>query len=279
VLIDWFTVAAQIVNFLVLVALLKYFLYGRITRAMDEREARIASRLEEAEQEKQKADEKAEEYERRNRELEEQREKLLSDAKQEAESVRKELTEEARRDVEKARSRWEDSLEKEKSAFLSELRERMGKELIGAAQKTLGDLADSRLQKEVVRAFSTRVRQLDADRREELAAVIRDGGGRVLIRSATEPDENDREALEKLIHEELSEDIRVDFEQNPDLVCGISLNVRGHKVSWNVQSYLQDLEQSIAGVLSHEKQPDTTSAEEEGASSKKNQPREEQQQA
>jgi F-type H+-transporting ATPase subunit b len=48
-LIDWFTVAAQIVNFLVLVALLKHFLWGRLVRAIDEREKRIAGRLSAAE--------------------------------------------------------------------------------------------------------------------------------------------------------------------------------------------------------------------------------------
>ena len=36
-LIDWFTVGAQIVNFLVLVGLLKYFLYEPILKAMDKR--------------------------------------------------------------------------------------------------------------------------------------------------------------------------------------------------------------------------------------------------
>ena len=49
-LIDWFTVCAQIVNFLVLVALLKHFLYGPILRAMDAREQTIAGRLAEAQQ-------------------------------------------------------------------------------------------------------------------------------------------------------------------------------------------------------------------------------------
>ena len=38
--IDWFTLLAQIVNFLLLVWLLKHFLYGRVVRAMDEREAK-----------------------------------------------------------------------------------------------------------------------------------------------------------------------------------------------------------------------------------------------
>jgi len=37
VLIDWFTVIAQIINFLVLVYLLKRFLYGPIIRVIDER--------------------------------------------------------------------------------------------------------------------------------------------------------------------------------------------------------------------------------------------------
>ena len=49
-LIDWFTVVAQIVNFLVLVALLKHFLYGRLVEAIDAREKRIAARLAEADE-------------------------------------------------------------------------------------------------------------------------------------------------------------------------------------------------------------------------------------
>ena len=51
-LINWFTVAAQIVNFLILVALLKRFLYGPIVAAMSAREGRIAAQLTEAQRKK-----------------------------------------------------------------------------------------------------------------------------------------------------------------------------------------------------------------------------------
>ena len=44
-LINWFTVAAQVVNFLILAVLLKRFLYGPIVRAMAAREERIASEM------------------------------------------------------------------------------------------------------------------------------------------------------------------------------------------------------------------------------------------
>jgi F-type H+-transporting ATPase subunit b len=47
-LIDPFTVGAQILNFLILVWLLRRLLYGPITRVMAEREARIRAEMDEA---------------------------------------------------------------------------------------------------------------------------------------------------------------------------------------------------------------------------------------
>jgi F0F1-type ATP synthase, subunit b len=48
-LIDWFTVGAQGLNFLILVWLMKRFLYRPILHAIDEREKRIAAELSDAE--------------------------------------------------------------------------------------------------------------------------------------------------------------------------------------------------------------------------------------
>lgn len=47
-LIDWFTVIAQVVNFLILVWLLKRFLYQPILNAIDAREQRVATELADA---------------------------------------------------------------------------------------------------------------------------------------------------------------------------------------------------------------------------------------
>ncbi|MFQ3186924.1 MAG: F-type H+-transporting ATPase subunit b, partial [Marinomonas primoryensis] len=49
-LIDWFTVIAQLINFLVLVWLLKRFLYRPILNAIDAREKRIADELADADE-------------------------------------------------------------------------------------------------------------------------------------------------------------------------------------------------------------------------------------
>ena len=56
-LIDWFTVIAQIVNFLILMGLLKYFLYDRVIAIMDERQRKIDERLTDSEETKKAAEE------------------------------------------------------------------------------------------------------------------------------------------------------------------------------------------------------------------------------
>ena len=61
-LIDWFTVFAQIINFLILIFLLKRFLYGPITRAMEERKKKIATAIEQADSAKKKAKQHSESW-------------------------------------------------------------------------------------------------------------------------------------------------------------------------------------------------------------------------
>ena len=58
-LIDWFTVGAQALNFIILVWLLKRFLYKPILNAVDAREKRIAAELADADAKKAEAQKRA----------------------------------------------------------------------------------------------------------------------------------------------------------------------------------------------------------------------------
>jgi F-type H+-transporting ATPase subunit b len=117
VLIDWFTVIAQIVNFLILAGLLKYFLFDRIAKAMEEREQTIASTLEQADETRKLAHEEVERYARMNEELEESRRRTLDEARNEADSLRKALFQRARTELAEAKVAWEESLDREKKVL------------------------------------------------------------------------------------------------------------------------------------------------------------------
>jgi F-type H+-transporting ATPase subunit b len=79
-LIDWFTVSAQTLNFLILVWLMKRFLYQPILHAIDAREKRIATELADADAKKTEAQKERDEFQCKNDELDRQRAALLSKA-------------------------------------------------------------------------------------------------------------------------------------------------------------------------------------------------------
>ena len=79
-LIDWFTVGAQAINFIILVWLLKRFLYKPILDAVDAREKRIATELADADAKKAEAEKERDEFQHKNEEFDRQRAALLSKA-------------------------------------------------------------------------------------------------------------------------------------------------------------------------------------------------------
>ncbi len=86
--IDYFTIFAQIINFLILVFLLRHFLYGPVTKLMEEREQKMVSRLLEVEKKKSEAEHELESYRKMSQELSNKREEMLAGRRQRGTSLR-----------------------------------------------------------------------------------------------------------------------------------------------------------------------------------------------
>lgn len=247
-LIDWFTVIAQIINFLILVGLLKYFLYGPIIRAMDQREEKIASRLDQAEEREQEADKELRVYQTKIEELEEQRTELLDQAREEADSERKKLLSQAREEVEATKSRWYSAIEREKVAFLQDLRQRAGRQIFAIARRALGDLANADLEQQMVEAFCRRLVDLDPERREELVEALKTGE-EVVVTSAFALPEAARGDIAGQLHRYVKDDLVIRYQLAPEVISGLEVKVTGHKIAWSLDDYLEALEGEIKGAM------------------------------
>src|SRR5579862_7181678 len=96
-LIDWFTICAQALNFLILVWLMKRFLYKPILYAIDAREKQVATELADADTQKTEAKKDHDEFQHKSEEFDRQRAALLSKATDEAKAERQRLLDEARK--------------------------------------------------------------------------------------------------------------------------------------------------------------------------------------
>lgn len=251
-LVDWFTIGAQVVNFVVLVAILRYFLYGRIIRTVEARREDIKSRLEKAEQREAETKRAAAEQEERETEWEQERDKRLAGAKEEAEEKKKELVDEARREVEELRRRWHEALENDRSSFLQDLQKGIGKRAHDMARQTLLDIADEELERHVLRVFRNRLRDMDRERRSELRDAVEGSTSGVTIVSAFEILESDRNELGDDVRETLGRALEIKFETAPDVICGIELLTDGHEVGFSIGSRMQKLEEWIDHAIGDE---------------------------
>jgi len=248
VLIDWFTVVAQIVNFLILVGLLKYFLYGRIIRAMDQREEKIAARLSEAQQREQEAEDERQHYQTRQEELAQQQADILDQARKEADSERKKLLDEAREEVEAVKSRWYEAIEREKTSFLQDLRQRAGRQVYNITRQALADLATADLEQQIIEAFCRQLQELSQEKRRELTDILKQGSEATITSAFALPEEA-KEKIEGILKDYLQDGANLRYQTSSDVISGIELKAPGHKVAWSLDHYLAVLEAETREIL------------------------------
>jgi F-type H+-transporting ATPase subunit b len=248
-LIDWFTIVAQIFNFLILLWLLKRFLYKPILNAMDEREQKITYRLREAQRAEQEAEREAREFREKAADLDSQRDRLILEARNEAEALRKDLLHQARQEVDQAQERWFRSIQQNKEAFLRDLYQRVSTQTYVVARRALSDLANEDLETHIIETFLIRLRDLKWDERESLHSALENSNETITIRSAFEISDDLRDEISQQMDALVSNSYQISYEVMPDLMSGIELKLAGKKISWSLSSYMEDLEQNLAEAL------------------------------
>lgn len=244
--IDWFTVAAQIVNFFILVLLLRKFLYGPVVNAMNQREEKFKNREQQARQKKIDAEKKQHEYENRHRELEEGREFALSSARKEIEDSVWEITERAGKQYMEKEKEWKKSFEREKKSHINELKEQIGKSVCVTARKTLKDLSGSLLEDMVLNIFVEKLENsIKSGESEEMQQILNGKSDVVEVYSAFKMDKKMKNTIKRVLDLRKDNAPEYSFAQSSELICGIEIRLKDYSISWNVNDYIKSIEKRI----------------------------------
>jgi len=258
-LIDWFTVGAQTLNFLILVWLLKRFLYKPILHAIDEREKRIAAELADADTKKAEAQKERDAFEQKNEEFDRKRTALLSKATDEVQAERQRLLDEARKAADTLSSKRQKALRNEAMNLNQAILRRTQEEVFAITRKALTDLATTSLEERLSEVFTRRLREMDGKAKENLAEALKTATDPAVVRSAFDLPAEQRATIQNALNETFAADIRLRFETAPDLISGIELATNGHKVAWSIADYLVSLEKGVAELLQEKNKPEAQS--------------------
>ncbi len=255
-LIDWFTVGAQALNFLILVWLMKRFLYQPILRAIDAREKRIAAELADADGKRAEAGKARDEFQRKNEEFDQERAALWSKATKEAEAERRRLLEEARKAADASGAKRMETLRTDARNLERAIGRRTQQEVFAIARKALTDLATTSLEERLGEVFTRRLRELDDGAKAGLAKALTSASEPAVLRSAFELPAEQRAAIQNALNETFAAEVRMRFETTPDLISGIELTANGEKVAWSIADYIASLEKGVGELLKEKDKPE-----------------------
>ncbi len=248
-IIDWFTVVSQALNFLILIWLMKRFLYKPILRAIDAREKKIEDEVASANSQKEEAKKESEKFEKKNEDFDGERSALLAKAKDDAETERKRLKQEVREELEVFRAKKVKSITDNQQSLIDDLNQRAQAEIFSIARKTLFDLADASLEEKMLNVFIQKIDDLSSGEKKTLSKAFNEPSAVVTVRSAFEFSEGQKVSLLGAIKKFINADVSTKFEVSPGVIAGVELTGNGQRIKWSISGYLTSLEKSVeAGI-------------------------------
>lgn len=248
-LIDWFTVIAQIINFLVLVWLLKRFLYRPILNAIDAREARIAKTLSDAADKEKQAQQARDLFLNKNNQLEQQSEKLLQKATTAANEKAQQLLEKARQVAADLRVQQQAAFDKQQQSLSVELMQKTQQEVFAITRQALKDLAESTLEEQILKVFLKRLCKLDKETKSAFSSAIAANHKPARVRTTFALQPNLQKRLNDALNKSFATEIKINFETTPDIISGIELNINGQKLAWSIIQYIDSLEEHFQQIV------------------------------
>jgi len=222
--LDWSTFVLELINFLILVWILKRFLYTPVKAAIEQRRQRVEAALAEADARRAEAEKMRADYESRQQGWERERAEAQAALKREihVERARRldEIEQEIARRSEKAlvleegKRREAEQREQETALALA----------AGFSAKLLTRLADPALEARLVELALEDLPTLTDEQRHALAESLEDGQFVARVLSAFALNKEQRRSIENALSEAVGMPVHCDFAQEPALVAGVRID-------------------------------------------------------
>ena len=254
--LDWITVGAQAINFLVLIWLLRRFLYAPIMQAMEAREARITARFKQAASREAEAATQAHELEAAKRELDASHASLMADARRAADEHERELVLRAKAEIDEQSRAWKRLVERERADFITHLQKAMTGQVCELTRAALEDLADTDLEPRIVAVFCRMLDHLPEVERQDFVTGYTQADGKIEVRTPLALSVTLRDDVRQALRAIVGEDASIRFLTDKTMSAGIKVKAGSRSVSWTIDSYMNDLKRRAEAELARFDQPD-----------------------
>lgn len=242
---DLATLAFQIVNFLVLLAILCYFLFRPLRGRLNERSQALADSLQNARDQQAEAARLRDEYERRIHGLREEADEIVAQARQEAADRGAELMEETRRRIDRLTVDMRTDLMRQRDEVVAQNYEGMLDAIVDLSANVVQSVTTRRTHDDLVQNFCASIYRLPQEEVNEYRRAIE---GRYPVAVVTTPvaltadqTKTVSDTLSSLIDRQVELQVRV----APELVAGIQVRLANRLLDNTVRQQLNRIRDRV----------------------------------
>jgi F-type H+-transporting ATPase subunit b len=220
---SWSTFALQSINFLVLVWVLKRFLFKPIRTIVAQRKAEITRAQEEAQAALQKAEQARKDFERRQSQLDAQRQRVMDEGRAALDDERLRMLETARTDMEKLKSAALKQLDEERESAARDVLDKTVQVAVQLAENLLRQFAGPKLDEVILEQVLRHLDHLPDAERAALLGQLAHDGGQLTVTTASALDAEGKSKWRVALAQRLGGSPRIVFSIDQDLIAGTEL--------------------------------------------------------
>ncbi|HVT08453.1 MAG TPA: ATP synthase F0 subunit B [Polyangia bacterium] len=218
------TFVFQLVNFLVLVGVLRYWLYRPVQALIARRQQEVAAPLAAAAADRAQATQLRADVERQRAALAADRDRLLLEASQEAAARREQVLADARRAAEDVLKEGREALVRETAAAESQLRAQAAELAVAIAARLLAGSGAADVTEHLLNDAVQAIEAMDGAAHGAVAGAP-GAPARVQVVTAVPVAPVRRDAVVSRLHQALGEAVDVTFAEDPTLVAGAEIHL------------------------------------------------------
>jgi F-type H+-transporting ATPase subunit b len=173
---------------------------------------------------------------------------MLIAAREETQNIRRDLSKKAADEVNENKAKWNEEIQRQKVAFLNNMRRSASKEIYAITRRALADLANEELESHIMETFIHKLQKMDDDEQKKMKEFLEKKQD-IVIKSGFMISESMRQSIQKTLQDKIGDDLNISYLLSPDLISGIELSASDLRISWSIGSYLDSLEDELSRML------------------------------
>ncbi|MDG6778808.1 F0F1 ATP synthase subunit delta [Thiomicrorhabdus sp. zzn3] len=230
------TFILEVINFLVLMWILKHFLYRPVLNALEKRRASIAEKIKRADNKMAEAEALQAQYHQRLQKWDAEKQQLQQTLQQELQETRKAQMTKLQNELAEKREKNQVNLQQELDQTLKQYQSQAHHQGAQFASKILHKVAGPEVEQHLLSLLLEQFTQLDEDKKNRLKKACQEASQHIEISSAYPLPDQQRQRLTDALTELCEDPVTLSFDEDKALLAGLRIHIG----AWSLRLNLRD---------------------------------------